>query len=260
MARPKDSKAKADLQSAGQGNPVQFQPIEKTTIPGEIVDQVLSMLLAGKLKVGDKLPPERHLCESLNVGRSSVREALTALETLGIIRRDIKGTTVCAPEENRYPALSLSASTAPLEHLFETARIAGIEAAGLAAERANPENIAKMTRVLQMNVTEGTEDTQAAAAVHLSFHRALVNATQNPVLSQMYNMLVALISRSLGLSSATEELEEDQRKAFLAEIFDGHRKILSAVKSRNAATARKAMHKHYDCMEAITPRVQAKTS
>ena len=259
MARPKDSKAKADLQSTGQGNPVQFQPIEKTTIPGEIVDQVLSMLLAGKLKVGDKLPPERHLCESLNVGRSSVREALKALETLGIIRRDIKGTTVCAPEENRYPGLSFSASTAPLEHLFETARIAGVEAAGLAAERAKPQNIAKMTRILQKNITEEAEETQAAAAVHLSFHRALVNATQNPVLTQMYNMLVALISRSLGLSSAPGELEEDQRKAFLAEIFDGHKKILSAVKSNKSSAARKAMHKHYDCMEAITPGVQAKS-
>jgi GntR family transcriptional repressor for pyruvate dehydrogenase complex len=259
MARPKSSKAAETSQPIDQENSIQFQPIEKTTIPGEIVDQVLSMLLAGKLKAGDKLPPERHLCESLNVGRSSVREALTALETLGIIRRDIRGTTVCSPEENRYPGLSLSATTAPLEQLFETARIAGIEAAGLAAERANPENIAKMKRVLPKNVTEETENTQAAAAVHLSFHRALVNATQNPVLSQMYQMLVALISRSLGLSSATEELEEDERKAFLTEIFDGHRKILSAIKSGDSATARDAMHKHYDCMEAITPRVQAKT-
>ena len=252
MARLDDSKAEEALQSAEQGDTVQFQPIEKTTIPGEIVDQVLSMLLAGKLKTGDKLPPERHLCESLNVGRSSVREALKALETLGIIRRDIRGTTICAPEENSYPGLSLSASTAPLEHLFETARITGKEAAGLAAKRANPEDIAKMERFVRNTVLEQTEDTQAAAAVHLSFHRAMVNATQNPLLSQMYNMLVALISRSLGLSSVAEELEEDQRKAFLSDIFNGHRQILSAVKSRDSAAAREAMDKHYDCMEAIT--------
>lgn len=260
MARLKKSKSATSPQPAEQEDRVQFQPIEKTTIPGEIVDQVLSMLLAGKLKAGDKLPPERHLCESLNVGRSSVREALKALETLGIIQRDIRGTTVCSPEDNRYPGLSLSASTAPVEHLFETARIAGVEAAGLAAERSKPEDIANMTRVMQKNATEQTEDTQAAAAIHLSFHRALVNATQNPVLSQMYNMLVALISRSLGLSSVSEELEEDERKAFLAEIFDGHRKILSAVKSRNTATAKRAMQKHYDCMEATTLKEQAKTA
>jgi GntR family transcriptional repressor for pyruvate dehydrogenase complex len=133
--------------------------------------------------------------------------------------------------------------------------MAGVEAAGLAAERANQDDIAKMTRVVQKSEKEQTRDTQAAAAIHLSFHRALVNATQNPVLSQMYNMLVALISRSLGLSSAPEELAEDERQAFLAEIFAGHRKVLGAVKSHNPATARKAMHKHYDCMEAVTPRV-----
>lgn len=244
MARLKDSKTAANMQPAGQDNIVQFQPIEKTTIPGEIVDQVLSMLLSGKLKAGDRLPPERQLCESLGVGRSSVREALTALETLGIIRRDIRGTTVCAPEENRHPGLSLSAGGASLEQLFETARLVGIEAAGLAAERANSEDTAKMA-----NVMHATEDTQKAAAIHLSFHRALGNATNNPVLSQTYNMLVALIARSPRLSSISEELEEDKRKTFIENIFEGHRKILKAIESQDSTAAREWMSEHYDIME-----------
>jgi len=249
MARLKDSKAAENPRPAKQNSQesaVEFQPIEKTTIPGEIVDQVLSMILTGKLKAGDKLPPERQLCESLGVGRSSVREALKALETLGIIERDIRGTTVCSPDENRYPGLSLSAGSAPLEQLFETARILGMEAAALAAERATQENIDKMASVMHE-----TEDRQKAAAIHLSFHRALVNATQNPVLSQMYNMVVSLISRSPQLSFASDELEEDEGKAFMTNIFDGHRKILAAIESHDPAKAKEAMEKHYDCMEEM---------
>ncbi len=244
MARLKDSKTEADAQPAERNDVVRFRPIEKTTIPGEIVDQALSMLLTGKLKAGDRLPSERQLCEALNVGRSSVREALKALETLGIIRRDIRGTTVCAPEESRHPGLLLSAGSAPLEQLFETARLVGIGAAGLAAERANSEDTARMA-----NVMYETEDTQKAAAIHLSFHRALVNAANNPVLSQTYNMLVALIVRSPRLSSVSEELEEDKRKVFIESIFEGHRKILKAVESHDSTAAREWMSEHYDCME-----------
>lgn len=225
---------------------LRFRPIEKTTISGEIIDQILSMILTGKLKAGDRLPPERELCESLKVGRSSVREAMKALEALGIIRRDIRGTTVCALEDNRYPGLSLAAGEASLEQAFESARIVGIEAAGLAAERAEPAHIRKLAQAMKES-----EDRLEAAAIHLSYHRALVAAAQNPILSQMYGMLVALISQSRRLVAAFESMEEQKGRAFLRKIFDGHRKILKAVESHNAIAARRSMEEHYDCMECM---------
>ena len=232
-----------------QEKAVNFQPIEKTTIPGEIIDQILSMIVTGKLKAGDRLPPERELCESLKVGRSSVREALTALETLGIIRRDIPGTTVCAPEENRYLGLSLAAGGASLEQAFESARILGIEAAGLAAERAKPEHVKKLAQ--RMRESENTQD---AAAIHYSYHRAIVDAAQNPVLSQIYTMLVALLSQSRQLVAAVQGMDEPKRRAFIKDIFDGHRKILKAIESHNPVAARKWMEEHFDCMESMALR------
>jgi GntR family transcriptional repressor for pyruvate dehydrogenase complex len=241
MAKTNAAKSASSEKKAGT---LHFHPIEKTTIPGEIIDQILSMILTGKLKAEEKLPPERQLCESFNVGRSSVREALKALETLGIIRRDIRGTTVCEPWENRYPGLSLTAVDASLAQSLESARIVGIEVAGLAAERAKPEHIRKLARRLRES-----EDTQDAAAIHLSYHRALVAAAQNPVLSQMYNMLIALVSQSRQLVAAVQGMAEPKRKTFIKDIFDGHRKILKAVESHNPAAARKWMKEHFDCME-----------
>ena len=232
--------------SAEEDSVLHFRPIEKTTIPGEIIDQILSMIVTGKLKAGDRLPPERELCESLKVGRSSVREAMKALEALGIIRRNIRGTTVCALEDNRYPGLSLTAGGASLEQAFESARIVGIEAAGLAAERAEPAHIRKLAQAMK-----GFEDRQEAAAIHLSYHRALVAAAQNPILSQMYGMLVALISQSRRLVAAFESMEEQKGLAFLKEIFDGHRRILKAVETHNPIAARRSMEEHYDCMECM---------
>ncbi len=239
-------KARPTRKTDGENNAVNFRPIEKTTIPGEIIDQILSMIVTGKLRAGDRLPPERELCESLKVGRSSVREALKSLETLGIIRRKISGTTVCPPEENRYPGLSLTAGGISLEQALESARIVGIEAAALAAERAEPAHIRKLTQKLKES-----EDIQNAAAIHISFHRALVAAAQNPVLSQIYSMLIALVSQSRRAVAAFENMEENERKAFYKDLSDGHGKILKAVESHDPPAARRSMKEHYDCMESV---------
>ena len=241
-----DSKTATD---AERDNALEFKPIEKSTIPGEIIDQIFSMLITGKLKAGDRLPPERQLCESLNVGRSSVREALKALETVGIVRRDIRGTTICMPEENPYPGLPLAASSASPEQIFESARIVGIEAVGLAAKRARQEDIEKI-----LNSMQESEDTEKAATIHLSFLRALVDAAHNPILSQMHNMITALAAQSRQLSSVVQNVEEQELRAFMGEIFDGRRRILEAIESRDPAAAKRSMKELLECMETMALR------
>ncbi|MEK3991456.1 FadR/GntR family transcriptional regulator [Robertmurraya sp. FSL R5-0851] len=63
-----------------------MEPVERgSKVYLEIVKQLRSMIEQDGLKPGDKIPSERELCERLNVGRSSVREALRALELLGLI-------------------------------------------------------------------------------------------------------------------------------------------------------------------------------
>jgi len=101
-------KSKSEKSSSKRGdNTIQFKRIKKTTIPDEIIDQIHSMILTGELSPGDRLPAERQLCEMFNVGRSSIREALKTLASIGIIRRDTVGTTVCASEDGRYYGISL---------------------------------------------------------------------------------------------------------------------------------------------------------
>lgn len=222
-----------------QDSMLHFKPIEKTTIPGEIIDQIFSMLYTGKLKPGDRLPSERQLVELYKVGRNSVREALKALEALGVIRRETRGTIVCSLEENAYPALSLAASGAKFEHLMELSRILGIECAGLAAERATPALVKKMESVLR-----DTEDAQEAAVMILSFQRLLQEAAKNPALTYTSNMIGALLSRSDVFSSAFEKLEGEKLRNSVRNALNINRRILKAVKSRNANAARKHMREY----------------
>jgi GntR family transcriptional repressor for pyruvate dehydrogenase complex len=62
-----------------------FRPIKTKRIYEEIVEQLKELISKGELKHGQKLPAERELAESLGVSRASVREALTALEAIGIL-------------------------------------------------------------------------------------------------------------------------------------------------------------------------------
>src|SRR5262245_37165894 len=69
-----------------QGQPMEFVKINKTTSAQQVAEQLLGMIRRGAWKPGDRLPPERELIERLDVGRSTVREALQILATLNIVQ------------------------------------------------------------------------------------------------------------------------------------------------------------------------------
>jgi GntR family transcriptional regulator, transcriptional repressor for pyruvate dehydrogenase complex len=74
---------------------VHLAPIKSTRIYEEIVRQVKTMIAEGRLASGDRLPPERELAEKFLVSRTSVREALRALESLGLVEiRPGEGTFI----------------------------------------------------------------------------------------------------------------------------------------------------------------------
>ncbi len=72
----------------GEASIVHFEPVNRTTVSGQIVDQIKSMVRSGNLTPGDKFPSERQLSELLKAGRSSIREAIKVLETIGLIQRN----------------------------------------------------------------------------------------------------------------------------------------------------------------------------
>src|SRR5438034_8720601 len=102
-------------------------PIKSTRIYEEIVRQVKAMIADGKLKGGDRLPPERDLAEKFVVSRSSVREALRALESLGLVEiRPGEGTFVreVSVESLIEPlALMMVSQRGALAELFEARRL-----------------------------------------------------------------------------------------------------------------------------------------
>src|ERR1700677_4066881 len=75
-------------------------PIERTTLAASAFEQLISNVVHGKWKAGARLPAERELCQQLGIARTTLREALKAMELVGMLESRIgEGTFVCARSE-----------------------------------------------------------------------------------------------------------------------------------------------------------------
>ena len=221
---------------------VRFKPVNRTTVSGQIVDQIKSMVRRGNLTPGDKFPSERQLSELLKAGRSSIREAMKVLETIGLIQRKRGATVLCDPAEMEYSALWLDASHQEIHEVFETRKLMEIGLSGLAAERATREDIKAMAESIA-----STYDMHTVITSDVSFHRALAHAAKNSVSSQVYNMVTRLLFQTHKYYLRMENIENQE--GFFKKFLAQHNKILTAVESHDAEDAKKAMEEHLEFAE-----------
>ncbi len=152
------------------------EPINSPRIYEEIVRQIRTLISEGKLKSGDRLPPERDLAERFRVSRASVREALRALGSMGLIEirlgegtfvREISVDSLIEPL-----ALVILTQREAVGELFEARRLLEPPIAGLAARRSTKEEIQEMERILEeqrshqdhLRILEAIRGRRAAAA------------------------------------------------------------------------------------------------
>lgn len=225
-----------------------FRPIITKKIYEEIVEQIKNMISNGEVKPGEKLPSEREMSESMGVSRASVREALTALEALGIL--DIKpgeGTFVKQTNilETIEPlALVLAVERTPGAQMMEVRRVLETESAALAAMRATDDNL---TRIEQnLNDMKNADSVQLAVEYDLKFHFAIAEATQNTILLRIMNTVADLMHHTF--RNDREKLYAYPPKG--SQIIAEHEAIFAAIKNRNPQQARNKMLEHINNIEA----------
>src|SRR5437667_742691 len=235
-----------------------IEPIKSTRIYEAIVRQVKAMIAEGRLTSGDRLPPERELAEQFVVSRTSVREALRALESLGLIEiRPGEGTFVrgVSVESLIEPlALVMLPQREAFGELFEARRLIEPALAALAARRATPEELHEMDRILE-------EQAKAVAAGRTGleqdaeFHSAIGAAAHNRAITRIAHAVMDLLRQS-----REESLNTPGRPT---RSHEDHRRLLAAIRARNEAAARQAMVDHLQAVEGLvlgddeTPRSSA---
>lgn len=224
-----------------------LQTLEPQRLYRQIAQQLRLLITAGEFGIGQRLPAERDLARQLGVSRPSVREALIALEVEAWVEvRTGSGVYVLdrsnaleANKANRKPQLSPD-EWGPLE-LIRARRVVEGEVASMAATQAKTEHIDAMaaaTASMQADADRGILPLEGDRA----FHTALVEACGNIVLvetiQRFWDSRRGPLFEKLGGHFETV----DSWRAAIAE----HDAILQAVKNRDAAAARAAMHEHMD--------------
>ncbi len=223
-----------------------IEPIKSTRIYEEIVRQVKAMIAEGRLKSGDQLPPERDLAEKFVVSRTSVREALRALESLGLVEiRPGEGTFVreISVEALIEPlALMMLSQREAIGELFETRRLLEPSIAALAARRATPDEIQEMTRVLDEQAKEIAAG-RTGLAQDAAFHAAIAAAAHNRAITRVVHAIMDLLTQS-----REESLNTPGRPT---RSHENHRRILEAIVKHDEAGASSAMLDHLVTVERL---------
>lgn len=204
-----------------------------------VANRLLDLFTGGSITPGTRLPPERQLATKLGVGRSAVREALAALEILGIVDvRPGSGTYLrgyaseLLPQSLRWGMVIGERST--LE-LIEVRSGLEIFAARLAAERLDDDQLEALGRHLA-EMRAGVDDLAAFVEADLAFHHLLATSTGNAVLLDLLQIV-----RSL-LRVWVDRAVQDHHQASLA--VTEHTAIYDALRNRDPDAAASAMAGH----------------
>jgi GntR family uxuAB operon transcriptional repressor len=203
-----------------------------------VASRIHELITEENIKAGERLPSERDLATKLSVSRTSLREALIALELGGIV--EVRGGSGVYVSDKAVPQIVVpEVGPGPFE-VLSARRMIEAEVAAIAAKMATDSAIdAILTAVLEMELHH--DDRSANELADRNFHLAIARATGNSalvgVVEYLWNQRGTLWHK-LKEHFQTEELRQQTLK--------DHRAILEAIASHDAAGARQAMRAHLE--------------
>ncbi|WP_240941756.1 FadR/GntR family transcriptional regulator [Paenibacillus sp. HB172176] len=212
----------------------------------EIVGKaILDKIQAGEWIPGQKLPSVVDLSASFGVGRSTVREALSALKATGWLDIRHGGGTFIKKElpskDANAPADLFQEADSVLE-ILEVRMVLETGTAALAAERRTEEDLQRMENILsKMEQALLGEKTSEGEQADVAFHTAIAAASKNKILIQLMDSLTSKLNDTI---SKTRELWFYQERATAARLLEEHRMLYEAIRSSDAKQASLLIEAH----------------
>jgi len=221
---------------------IQYQPIVTESVSKRIAEKIRESIVDGRLEADDRLPTEEELARQFEVSRPTIREALKRLAAQNLIRSrrgPTGGTFVNRPTHDEIGAHLTTATTLMVTlGEFDLTDIAEARleleslCVRLAAERREDSHLARMAEEIERQRDPAISD-EAFCASDVGFHRALVDASRNPVLQfVMFAVIEALQPLENMIIFRFRERER---------IVEQHERILAALRAQDAAAAADAV-------------------
>jgi GntR family transcriptional repressor for pyruvate dehydrogenase complex len=228
-----------------------FKTIKHVRVSDEIIQQIKILIGQGKLKPGDRLPPERDLGKEFGVSRPSLREALNSLVAMGFLEVKGKRTFIksVASESMQNPlSLLIKADTQKIFDLIEVRKAIEAWGAFLAAQRATEEDIKQLANIIEA-MKKAFEEKRSWEKQDADFHLGIAQATHNTIQTHVMSTIYDLLRESVA------KVFKDRSK--VKKLLDQHYRIFSAVKNHSPDKARERTLEHLNYVES---EVKASTS
>lgn len=219
-------------------------PIDRgTTLTAATFEKLVRHIISGEWAEGARIPPERELCQQLGIARASLREAMKALELIGVLESRVGDGTFVCPRSDFLSRPLLWAITGSdlneLRDIVEARRLLEEDIAALAAERSTAEELREIAAAVE-DLRTRAHDPTACLAADMRFHLAIARAAHNPILLNSVQLLRNLLKHWIQLML--------QVPGNLGSVLEQHEAIYGAIRMRDAEGARKAVSQHLSTM------------
>jgi len=224
-----------------------LKPVSRVTLGEQVAAQLSDQIAEGRWKPGEKLPSEAELCFTLNIGRSTLREALKSLAFVGLVQmRPGEGTYVLDGSQmimDRIMARGLPKSDKELAEVGEARLLLEGEIAALAAQRADGSDILQLDSMIEeMNASLAGRG-RDFIDLDVEFHLMIAQCAKNQMLFDLMSPIRGVLRDWISRSQQMPEIQQNAHKQ--------HIKILAAIRKRDPEKAKYEMRNHLQTCEKI---------
>lgn len=210
----------------------------------QVIEQIKDMIVSGKLKRGDRLPAERDLVEQFKASRTSIREAIKALQIIGLVecRRGGGNYIKESFEHSLVEPLSIMfvlQNSRPQE-ILELRRVVEVETAVLAAEKISSKELKELEALIEQ--LKSSCDEEISARIDKEFHYKIAHASGNFLIISVLNAVSSLMD-SFIKDARQVILKDDENKELL---IQHHEDMYKALLNHDRNMAAETMRKHLD--------------
>ncbi|QXW84087.1 FadR/GntR family transcriptional regulator [Bacillus sp. LJBS17] len=220
--------------------PENFSKIQKRKLVDEVLTQLQTMIQSGKYVIGDKLPSESELMNLLNVGRSTVREAIKILAHTNVVEvRQGDGTYIVALPKETLDKRLLRANKIEIN---EVRAMLEVQIAMLAAERRTTEDLKKIRNALnKRKIFFDAGKYSNYVKSDIEFHIAISEASHNSLLIDMYRNFLYVLEQIM--STLILDTKDNKETAYQENAYF-HEKLFEAIKEKNVEEAKRWAEKN----------------
>lgn len=242
------------MSTSGRTTAASLEPVERSSIYIQAQESIKDYIVRNQLMPGAPLPPEGALARQLGISRNSVREAIKALETLGVVVTK-RGTGLFVGDFNFDVILEnlpygLQSDLSELSDLLEVRRLLELGMVEKVVELVDDEQVARLRVVLDEMRAKASAG-ESFPEQDRAFHRELYTRVGNRVLTKLIDIFWLTHHRT----AANTDIEDPNPWS----TYEWHETILDALQRRDAAALKTTIDRHYDGIyERLSPRAGGK--